>query len=363
MFTSTAFSKFKAIAVFLLLLSSWRISMGVDNGAALRVVVSTPDVMSITRMLGGDLVEVSSITNGPDDPHIVNLRASHVLQMQNADLFIMVGNGIEDAWLEDLIARVSNPSVNPGNNGHLDLSSGIRPLPESDSNPEEQVTGSFHEEGNPHYLLDPVEGLKAARAVSGKLQQLLPPHRDELQRLYSQFVADWAVLFFGPELGGTIGSEDLENSADGDAIEKTIAEIIAGSGLNPDSGLAGAMVPFRNTPIVGDHDLWPYFARRFHLVVLGYLEPSPGIPPTTRHLSGIITQMKTENVGVILTAPYFDQRHVRFVSERTGARIVPMSHQTGGRHNTAGYFEMLQYNVDQLTEALRNHNGSQKSGK
>lgn len=105
--------------------------------------------------------------------------------------------------------------------------------------------------------------------------------------------------------------------------------------------------------MVGDHDLWPYFARRYGLAILGYLEPSPGVPPTTKHLQSLVGRMRDRGVRVILSAPYFDARHARFTAEKSDARIIPMAHQTGGRPGTGDYFSMLRHNVEQLIEGLK----------
>lgn len=103
---------------------------------------------------------------------------------------------------------------------------------------------------------------------------------------------------------------------------------------------------------MGDHDLWPYFARRFGLEILGYLEPSPGVPPTTKHLQELIGRMKEKDVKILLSNPYFDPQHGAFVSRATGAKIVPMAHQTGARPGTDTYLDLVKYNGARLLEAL-----------
>ena len=62
--------------------------------------------------------------------------------------------------------------------------------------------------------------------------------------------------------------------------------------------------------------------------------------------------MKAESVRVIFSAPYFDERHGRFVSENTGAQILPMCHQTQARPNTDSYFDMVRHNMETLIKAL-----------
>jgi hypothetical protein len=73
-------------------------------------------------------------------------------------------------------------------------------------------------------------------------------------------------------------------------------------------GWLGMMLHYQGSKVVADHNLWPYFARRFGISVVGFMEPKPGISPTTSHLQSLIQQMKAEGVKVILASPYYDIR-------------------------------------------------------
>jgi hypothetical protein len=117
-------------------------------------------------------------------------------------------------------------------------------------------------------------------------------------------------------------------------------------------GWFGMTLPFQGSKVVADHNLWPYFARRFGISLDGFLEPKPGISPTTKHLQDLIEQMKADGVKVILSSPYFEIRYAQFVSKNTGAKIVPLAHQVGSRPGTESYIEMIDYNVRELARAL-----------
>jgi ABC-type Zn uptake system ZnuABC Zn-binding protein ZnuA len=315
----------------------------------LRVAVTTPDVQSLAERLGGEQVRVFCFTRGPEDPHEVDIRPSHVRELNETELLIQVKLGLEEAWLPDLLIRARNDRIRPGQSGHLDLSQGIRPLTEEEGAGTDSV--SLHEEGNPHYLLDPVEGLKAARLICNRFVALRPEQKATFEALHREFVKQWAEMYFGTRLANQIDWEKLEDFDNDEMLEKMLEQVA--SQAKPGDGVVGMLGPYRGTLIVGDHDLWPYFARRHGLVVLGYLEPSPGVPPTTRHLAGLVKQIQEKNVRVILTAPYFDSRHGRWVSDRTGAQVVAMAHQAGGRPDTADYLEMIRFNAQQLAVALR----------
>lgn len=317
--------------------------------APLRVAVSTPDLKSLAERLGGEHVRVFCFTKGPEDPHVIDLLPSFMREMQQAELFIQVGLGLENDWLEDLLTRAGNDRVKPGGPANLNVGTGVRRLAEDEGGA--AVPASFHEEGNPHYLLDPVEGLKAARLICDKLVELRPAKKTALDELHAKFVRAWAVAYLGEAITARAELAKLEDFASADALEAYLTEL--SKDAKPADGVVGALLSFNGAKVVGDHDLWPYFARRYGLEVLGYLEPSPGVPPTTKHLGELIGKMKEAGVRVVLTAPYFDQRHGRFVSQRTGAKVVPMVHQCGGRPGTDDYLEMVKFNATQLANALK----------
>jgi ABC-type Zn uptake system ZnuABC Zn-binding protein ZnuA len=119
-------------------------------------------------------------------------------------------------------------------------------------------------------------------------------------------------------------------------------------------GWLGMMLPYRGAKVVADHNLWPYFARRFGILVAGFMEPKPGISPTTSHLQSLIGQMKAEGIKAVLASPYFVTRYAEFVSKNTGAKIVLLAHQVGSRPGTDSYLRMIDYNVREVVAGLGN---------
>ncbi|MBM3844745.1 MAG: zinc ABC transporter substrate-binding protein [Verrucomicrobia bacterium] len=314
--------------------------------APIRVVASTPDLASLTQEVGGERVKVSCLTEGPEDPHTLNVRPGMVRELNSADLFVQVGLGIENAWLKDLLAGVKNNELKPGGKANLNLGQATRLL---EGIEREGTPNSFHEEGNPHYLLDPVEGLRAAKTICDRLIVLRPEWASEIEKRHESFQRRLTVLLVGEECAG---EKDLDKVLLQFEQAKSRTEIDALLKEHRLGGWMGRMLPHRGTLVVGDHDLWPYFARRYGLSILGYLEPSPGSPPTTRHLQGLITQMKDKKVGILLSAPYFEERHAKFVAKRTEVKVLPMAHQTGARPGAEDFIAMTRFNAEQLLQEL-----------
>lgn len=322
---------------------------GETGTESLAVCVSSTDAASLVKEVGGDSVRVTGFVKGPDDPHVVNATPSMVAALAEADLLVVVGLGLEDAWLPAMLDQAGNAAVMPGGDNHLDLSVNMRTI----AGPEGQgVPESFHPEDNPHYLADPVEGVKAIQTIADKLSELRPDLASEFKQNADTLTHSIIVALVGDHVGGHVDASRLEELAI--AIETDQLDAFPALKAQPEllGGWLGALRPYTGTPVVGDHDLWPYLARRYGVRVINYLEPEPGVPPTAPHLEQIISQMKESNCRTILTVQYFDPQHAGFVADATGATIVPMANQPGGRPGTDRYLEFINYNAEQLLQAL-----------
>ena len=71
-----------------------------------------------------------------------------------------------------------------------------------------------------------------------------------------------------------------------------------------------AMAPFKGTTIVTYRCSWPNLVEHFGLIVMGYVEPKPGIPPTPRTRC-VHPGHEGPGMMVILVEPYFRARRRR----------------------------------------------------
>src|SRR5881628_2668854 len=88
----------------------------------LTVVTATEDLASIAREVGGDRVNVESISRGYQDPHFVEAKPSFILKLQKADVLVVVGRELEIGWLPPLIQQSRNSKIQPGAEAYLDAS-------------------------------------------------------------------------------------------------------------------------------------------------------------------------------------------------------------------------------------------------
>jgi ABC-type Zn uptake system ZnuABC Zn-binding protein ZnuA len=209
--------------------------------------------------------------------------------------------------------------------------------------------GDVHPLGNPHYLLDPLNGLRVAQFIEDRLIGLRPEKKSFFEERSDRFRKRLGHALVGEKLASKYAFEKLAVLLEQEKLVPFLREQKEDSLLG---GWLGMAMPYMGTKAVADHNLWPYFARRFGISVVGFLEPKPGLPPTTRHLQALVDKIKSEGVKVILTSPYFDIRHAQFVSKQTGAKIVPLAHQVGAGPGTDDYIKMIDYNIKQLVGAF-----------
>lgn len=314
----------------------------------LHVCVTVPELGSLVREVGGDQVSVTGFAKGTEDPHFVEAKPSFIKALSKCDLYVQAGMELEMGWAPVLLRNARNGKVLPGARGYLDAAAAITPLGIPTA-PVDRSMGDVHPLGNPHYLTDPLNGLKVAGLTRDKLSDLQPESSKYFAERYQSFRQRLSMALVGEALAKKYDAEKLallfEHSRLHFFLQSQGEESLLG-------GWLGLMRPYYGAKVVTDHNMWPYFARRFGLEIVAQLEPKPGIPPTTQHLNEVINLMKADGIKAVLAAAYYDPRYANFVSENTGARVVHMANQAGARPDTEDYLSMVDYNVRQLAAAL-----------
>ena len=323
--------------------------LGQESAKPLNVCVTVPELGSLVREIGGHQVAVTVFAKGTENPHFVEAKPSLIKDLSQADLFIQIGLELEVGWVPVLLQNAANGKVLPGAKGYLDASSVISPM-EIPSGTIDRSMGDVHPYGNPHFLTDPLNGLKVAALIRDKLGELRPSEQKHFQERYQAFRQKLGVLMVGDKLARKYDCEKM-------ALLYEHGKLLDFLKTQHDEGLLGGwlgqMLPYFGAKAVADHNIWPYFGHRFGIVEVGFMEPKPGVPPTTKHLTELIKQMQEQKVNLILASPFFDPRHARFLASKTGAKVVEMAHQVGARPGTGDYLGMIDYNVRQLAASLK----------
>lgn len=291
----------------LLLMSS------LTSHAALQVVTTTQDLAAIAEAVGGKQVVVHSLTPGTRDPHFATAKPSMIRQVFRADLLLVIGADMEIGWLPPLLQSARNAQVQPGNPGYLDLSS-VVPLLGKISGPVSRAMGDVHAKGNPHYWLDPRNGVRIAQAIATRLGELDPAHKDDYQHRFKAF------------------AQTMDNKL---------------------PAWRAGLAHLKGKPVVAYHTSFVYLADAFGFRIVDEVEPKPGIAPSAASLSALITRIQNDGIGLLIMEPYYERRSARYINEQTEIHVAVLPQSVGAKTYINSYFDLF----DAIVTALDNAGG------
>ena len=288
---------------FLPLISSTLITFLVTfsiSKADIKVVTSIKPIHSITSYIMDGVGSPDLLVDGYNSPHNFQLKPSHAKMLQNADLVIFVGEGIEE-FLEKPLESIAKDAKKFA----LLEQSGFKKLKfreknifeEHDDHDDHDVHdkkakkkddhddhghddhGHGHGEYDPHIWLDPIN----AKAMIKKITKLLSKMDKENSSTYK--------------------SNSKKAIKEIDMMVKEIK-----SEMNKD------------LKFVVFHDAYQYFENRFDISVLGALTVNTDVLPGAEQLSEIREVIEHENVNCIFSEPQFNPDIINAIAMDTNVK-------------------------------------------
>ena len=259
----------------------------------INVAVAYPYIEQLTQEIAQDKVEITLLSVGNWDPHFVVPKPSLVAGLRDSDLLILNGASLEIGWLPPLIKSAHNTKIQPNAKGYLDLSEYIQlqDIPKS----VDRSQGHVHEEGNPHFALDPHNIITLAEVIMLKLSLLDNANQAFYQKNFTAFKSHWQKK---------LKSYDKKMRA------------------------------CKGMSVVQYHELFNYFLRRYEISSLDNLEPLPGIKPNSKHALKLVEEIRAHKVKLILQDVYHEHKTGAFIAKKTGAKVVELPHDVGALKGT-----------------------------
>lgn len=281
--------------------------------SAIRIVTSTGDLADIAKSIGQNHVAVTRLTDGRQDLHQVEARPSMVSKVRQCELVVVIGMEL-DGWMDSIIRTAANPRVLHGKSGYLDASVDIKKIP-SRVNPNAPGVGDIHRMGNPHYWLDPMNGIVIADEIRDRLVQIDPENTADYNRNYEAF------------------SQSIRSAMVG--WRASIAEV-------------------KDLPVLSFHSSWDYFLHAFELRNAGTVEVYPGMGSLGVDLAALKSKINRGDYSVLIYEPAQAQINAQLFKhlEATRLKLTPLipSVIDGSPANT--YKNLIGHNVSALRSAL-----------
>lgn len=280
-------------------------STGTSEGTR-SVVTSFYPIELAAERIGGDLVEVSSLTRPGAEPHDVELGAQDLAGMLEADL-VVYSKGFQPA-VDDAVEQVEPDKV-------LELSTAAR----LDLQPTDEHAGESEEEhaahsgADPHFWLDPQRYADVARAIGDRLAQDDPANAAAYAGNTDAFVAE---------------------------LEKL------------DGAFTTALGGCRIKTLVTSHAAFGYLAERYGFEQHGIAGLSPETEPGAAALKEVGDLIRAEGVTTIYQETLVEPHFAQTVATATGAKLATLDPIEGITEESAGkdYFEVMRSNLTALTQ-------------
>lgn len=279
--------------------------------AEVSIVTTTTDLAAIAREVGGDLVSVKSLAPGTRDAHYLAAKPSMKLAARDADLLLAVGAELEVGWLPLVIDGSRNRAIQPGAAGYLDLSTTVTLL-DVPTGPVDRSMGDVHPNGNPHYWLDPRNGIVIGNAIAQRLGEIDPTNAERYRNQAEAFA-------------GRVN----ENYAKW----REAASFLEGRKL------------------ISYHRSFTYLAAAFGFEVVGEVEPIPGVDPTARHLRDLVSRIQAESIAMLIMEPYYEQESAAFLQRSSEIAVAVIPGSVGGLSGVETYTDLFDRIVSILSEA------------
>ncbi|HUQ76144.1 MAG TPA: zinc ABC transporter substrate-binding protein [Burkholderiales bacterium] len=280
--------------------------------AVLSILACEPEWGALAKELGGDKVNVYTAITALQDPHRVEARPSLMARARSADLLVCTGAQLEIGWVPLLQTQSGNGKIQTGQPGYFEAASAVSLIERPGSVDRSQ--GDVHPEGNPHLHLDPRNIAKVASALAQRMASLDGAQAAYYQGRSKEFAQRWAEASARWEQQGA---------------------------------------PLKGMPVVVYHKDLSYLVAWLGMREVGALEPKPGLPPSTAHLTDLVERLKQSPANAVVRSAYNDPRPAQWLAERAKIPAVVLPYTVGGTEKAKDLFGLYEDTLARLLAVKR----------
>ena len=268
------------------------------------MVATIETLADLCRQVGGDRIDVTSLSHGYQDPHFVEAKPSLVLTLNRADALVYVGLDLGDRLAPAAGAAVAEPAHSARAAGKHRRLDGDQGRGRAEHPRRSAARPRRHPPARQSALLDPAQERPRDRA-------------SVLAQRFTELDAAGAAAY-------QAGLAAFEHRLDA-----------------KEAAWDKAAAPLHGLHVVTYHKSWSYVAEWLKMQEVGYIEPKPGIPPTANHTAQLIELMRKSNVKLVIVESFYPSSLARFVAENGHARLVSAPSDVGAAPGIKTYFELV----------------------
>lgn len=264
----------------------------------LKVLASFYPLYEFTKIIGGERIDVSIIIPPGIEPHDWEPTIQDLQKMQNADMIVINGAGLEP-WIAKLV------SVNP-DILIVDTSDGIQLLEKGKHVFDNKI------QNDPHIWLDPVSAKKQMHNIVNGLAKIDPQNTNYYQDNANVYNAKLNLL---------------------------------------DNKIKNELSVCEKKDFLAFHDAFSYFANEYGLNQNTIIGINPSEEPTAATLQQIIQKAQYLDLHIIFTEEAVNPRVSQVIADEIGAKVLILSPIEIYEKNS-DYIKRMEQNLSNLKEEL-----------
>lgn len=287
------------------------------SGAKLAVYASFYPMYDFAKKIGGDRVEVTCLVPAGTEPHDWEPATTDIKNLENADVLVYNGAGMEH-WVEDTLGALSNKNlvaVEASKGIKLREVTGGEEDEDEDADAGDSAQDAAHTD--PHVWVSPANAKAELANIRDGLKQADPDGAAEYDANYET----WAEKF--------------------DALDKEYAERLSG---------------VSNKTIVVSHEAYGYLCDEFGLTQ----EPIEGLEadaePDAKRMAEIADFVKANNVKVVFSEDLVSPKVAQTIADEAGVQMERLNPVEGLTDEELAegedYLSVMEDNLAKLVDAL-----------
>ena len=302
-------SRLLAAVVALPVLASSACTASPGDDGTIRALASFYPLQMVTAEVGGDRVEVGSLTPPGAEPHDVELSPAQVAELGAADL-VVYQSGFQPSVDDAVVQTAPEHVVDAAARADLESTAAHEDEDADDEHPDDEHD---HEGVDPHFWLDPTR----LAAVAGSVADTL-----------SEIDHDGAATY----------------QANADALVDRLTDL--------DEEYARGLATCERRVVVTSHEAFGYLADRYDLEQVGISGIDPESEPSPARLREIGDVVRDEGVTTIFFETLASPKVAQTLAGDLGVETAVLDPIEGVTDDSQDYFSIAEANLEALRVAL-----------
>lgn len=278
---------------------------------SLRVMASFYPMYDFAVKIGGDKVKVMDMVPAGTEPHDWEPAATDIKNLEDADVFVYSGAGMEH-WVSTVLASLENRNL-----VSVEASEGITLRLGHEEKEEHEETDEDHGQYDPHVWLSPLNAKKEIENIKDAFVKADPNNQSYYEANYTEYAAKF------------------------DQLDQEYRDTISG---------------LTNKNIVVAHEAFGYLCDAYGLKQVGIEGLSPDSEPDPAKMAEVIDFVRENHVKVIFFEELVSPKVAETIAYETGASAEMLNplEGLGDEELAAGedYFSVMESNLEKLKAAL-----------